>query len=182
MESYAYIVALIMGTVMLLSVCYVYIQHQVLQFGGIVMSFFAFLLVGMSVWKTINFAIDESGIQASLAQAIERAEAAQADAETARSAAELAKQEVVKVQMAATEATKLTTSLQAALDTIKVQDALRVKGYYDGPLDGVLTAKTAASLRQFQSRNNLSTTATINPETLQRLQVAPLTERTFRAY
>jgi len=64
----AFIVALVIGTAMLLSVCWVYIKNQSFGLGGSLLSMLAVILIGMSVWKEMQFSIGKDGIKAHLAQ------------------------------------------------------------------------------------------------------------------
>jgi hypothetical protein len=173
MESYVYIVAIVLGTIMWLSVTFVYIKHQTVPFGALVLSFFSFLLVGMSVYSSVSFSIDADGIKADLAKAVEQAQQAQADAQVARAAAE-------ELTLENKTLSASTTALRESLQTIVVQSDLRDKGLYQGPLDGTLNSATRESLRVYQSRNNLPATSTITPETLQRMQVSPIAEPIIR--
>lgn len=50
-----------------------------------------------------------------------------------------------------------------------VQGALRAKGLYRGPIDGILGSDTHAALRQFQRQNGISSREVLSIETLRRL-------------
>ena len=45
--------------------------------------------------------------------------------------------------------------LASTYDVMLVQDALRVVGLYDGPVDGVAGAKTRLALRRYKRRHGL---------------------------
>ena len=167
MEAYAYIVAMVLGVMMWLAVMYVYVRHQAIPFNGLALSFFAFLLVSMSVYSSVSISIDADGLKADLAKALETAEQAQSQAAVAREAAAVLESENSKMAQA-------TERLQESFQTLTVQSELKSKGYYGGPLDGSLNAQTKTALRDYQARHNLSTTSTITAETLSTLQVAPV--------
>jgi N-acetylmuramoyl-L-alanine amidase len=42
---------------------------------------------------------------------------------------------------------------------MKVQQALKDKGFYSGPIDGMLGPKTRDAIRSFQQKNKLTVTA-----------------------
>ena len=44
----------------------------------------------------------------------------------------------------------------------QVQSALRDKGYYYGPIDGVMGPETEAAIRAYQRDNNLPETGQLN--------------------
>lgn len=161
MENPAYIVALVLGGIMLLSVCYVYIRHQVLQVGGMAMSGFAVLLVGMSVWKSIDISVDDKGFSAKLEQAIAAANEAKAEATQAKEIGAQNREAAV--------------ALGNTVQVMKTQDTLRSLGLYRGPLDGELSAATKQSLLQFQQSRNLPGTATLDERTVSALRLKPVT-------
>lgn len=160
MENPAYIVALVLGGIMLLSVCYVYIRHQVLQVGGMAMSGFAVLLVGMSVWKSIDISVSAEGFSAKLDQAIKAANEAKAEATQAREASAHTRQ--------------IASALNDTVQVMKTQDALRSLGLYRGPLDGELSAATRQSIRQFQQTRDIPLTATLDARTASALRIRPI--------
>jgi peptidoglycan hydrolase-like protein with peptidoglycan-binding domain len=53
----------------------------------------------------------------------------------------------------------------------RAQIALRDQGYYEGPVDGVMAARTAEALKSYQKENNLSETGDLDPETARRLGI-----------
>src|SRR5215831_16491849 len=62
----------------------------------------------------------------------------------------------------------------ASKDDIRnAQQALKDKGTYTGPVDGTMNAETKKALRDFQQKNNLEATGTLNHETLTALGVTP---------
>jgi hypothetical protein len=55
--------------------------------------------------------------------------------------------------------------------TMKVQQALKAKGFYSGPVDGVMRQKTQEAILSFQQSKNLNVTGTINDETARELRI-----------
>src|SRR5262245_11533691 len=81
----AFVVALVLGSLMLACVCYVYVRHQTFGMGGSALSGLGVLLVGMSVWRTVDVSFDEKGVRAKLEQVetvAKRAESAASQAQT----------------------------------------------------------------------------------------------------
>lgn len=56
-------------------------------------------------------------------------------------------------------------------DVKQVQQALRNKGYYNGPIDGIPGDKTRSGVKEFQQDEDLPATGRINAATLERLDV-----------
>jgi peptidoglycan hydrolase-like protein with peptidoglycan-binding domain len=52
------------------------------------------------------------------------------------------------------------------------QQALQEKGFDPGPIDGVMGAKTTAAIKDFQQKNNLTVTGTLNADTRDRLMAS----------
>lgn len=50
-----------------------------------------------------------------------------------------------------------------------VQEALKEKGHYTGPIDGQWGAETQAALREFQQSSGLDATGQLDPETRKQL-------------
>ncbi|MCS6929904.1 MAG: peptidoglycan-binding protein [Saprospiraceae bacterium] len=59
----------------------------------------------------------------------------------------------------------------AQLDIRRIQEALKVRGYYSGRIDGTMNAQTRAAIQQFQQENDLPADGNIDLETLQALGV-----------
>src|SRR5262245_38705632 len=60
----------------------------------------------------------------------------------------------------------------ASKDDIRnAQQALKDKGMYTGPVDGAMNAETKKALRDFQQKNNLKVTGTLNQEAMAALGV-----------
>lgn len=160
MENSVYIVALVLGSLMVISVCFVYVKHQILQLGGIVLSAFAVVLVGMSVWKTIDITANEKGFTAKLEQAI--------------AVANEATIKVAQVQAISEKNSEAALALKSTVEAFKVQEALRGAGVYRGTLDGHIGPATQRSILKFQSLNNIPQTGVIDPQTIQKLKIEPV--------
>jgi hypothetical protein len=160
MENPAYVVALVLGAVMLLSVCFVYVKHQILQLGGISLSGFAVVLVGMSVWRSIDVSVDENGFKAKLEQAI--------------AAANDAKAQVAQVKEISSKNSEAALALKEAVEAFKTQDALRDMGLYKGALDGHFGATTKKSILEFQELKNIPKTGILDPKTIEELKIKPI--------
>jgi hypothetical protein len=53
----------------------------------------------------------------------------------------------------------------------KVQTALQAKGYYEGPIDGIIGPKTRSGVREFQQDQQLPATGKVDDKTAERLGV-----------
>jgi peptidoglycan hydrolase-like protein with peptidoglycan-binding domain len=53
----------------------------------------------------------------------------------------------------------------------EVQTALQAKGYYSGPIDGIVGPKTHSGLSEYQKDEGLKVTGKVNDETAKRLGV-----------
>jgi peptidoglycan hydrolase-like protein with peptidoglycan-binding domain len=58
-------------------------------------------------------------------------------------------------------------------DTKKVQETLRDKGFYTGPVDGIMGHQTRAAIRQYQESEKLPVTGHLDSETAGKLGVGP---------
>jgi hypothetical protein len=56
-------------------------------------------------------------------------------------------------------------------DMRKVEEALKAKGYDPGTIDGQADGKTQQALRDFQTKNNLAVTGSVDPMTAESLGV-----------
>lgn len=64
---------LIVGLLMLLAVCYVYVARRDFGLGGVVLSVFGVVLVGLSIWKTVEITVSANGdVTATFVQRFER--------------------------------------------------------------------------------------------------------------
>ena len=68
MQNPSFVVALILGSIMLTAAIWVYVRHQAFGFGGAVLTVFGAILLGMPVWRTIDVSIDQKGISAKFEQ------------------------------------------------------------------------------------------------------------------
>jgi peptidoglycan hydrolase-like protein with peptidoglycan-binding domain len=59
---------------------------------------------------------------------------------------------------------------------MKTQEALKEKGYYDGPVDGLIGPNTRAGLRRYQQEQGLNPDGRLTRETAERLGVVSKTE------
>lgn len=160
MSNPAYIVALVLGSIMLLSVCFVYVKHQVLQFSGMGLSAFAVILIGMSVWKNIDVSVDQNGFTAKLEQAIE--------------IANQVKKENEQLKQQNDQTAQAALALKDTLETIRVQEVLRDKGLYRGALVGQLDAATTKSISDFQEQKGIPKTGTLDTKTIRELGIKPI--------
>jgi len=117
MDNIVYIVALVLGALMLLSVCYVYVKHQVLQLGGMALAGLAVILVGMSVWQSFSFSITQDGLVAQGEKAIKVAEEAKVQAAEAKA-------QVAEARVAMSTLTKRFDALRLA-SPVRVQPTTR---------------------------------------------------------
>ncbi len=62
-------------------------------------------------------------------------------------------------------------------DVRKMQQALRDRGHYRGPVDGVIGLRTRASIRAFQNAENLPITGQLDRQTAGKLGVKPESNR-----
>jgi hypothetical protein len=58
-------------------------------------------------------------------------------------------------------------------DTQKVQESLRDKGFYNGPVDGIMGHQTRAAIQQYQQSENLPITGHLDGDTAGKLGVRP---------
>jgi peptidoglycan hydrolase-like protein with peptidoglycan-binding domain len=57
-------------------------------------------------------------------------------------------------------------------DVRAAQQALQDKGFDPGPVDGMMGAKTTAAVKEFQQKNNLTVTGTLDADTRDRLMAS----------
>jgi hypothetical protein len=71
----ATILGLVLGSVMISTVCWTYAMHQQFGVGGAVLTVFGAILVGLSVWRTIDVSISpKGGVKAKFEQRFDRLE------------------------------------------------------------------------------------------------------------
>jgi uncharacterized protein (UPF0335 family) len=63
-KDMAFMAGLILGCLIIISVCWVWIRSQVLGLGGGMLSFFGVLLVGLSVWSSASVQVSPEGFYA----------------------------------------------------------------------------------------------------------------------
>jgi len=81
-------------------------------------------------------------------------------------------QSTAPAQNQTTKKHTVTAKTAASKDDIRnAQQALKDKGMYTGSIDGAMNAQTKKSLRDFQQKNNLKVTGTLNQETMAALGV-----------
>lgn len=147
----AFIVGLVLGAAMLASVCFVYIKHQKLGPGGAILSALAVILVGMSVWKSIDVGYNEKGFWARLVQTEKLARQASKDAEEA-------KKETVNT-------VRTVTSLKNTLTTVIAQEKLKSANLYNGASDGQMSQATKTALQKLQQSRGLARTGELDEPT-----------------
>jgi hypothetical protein len=160
MNNPAYVVALVLGSIILVSVCFVYVRHQVLQFSGMGLTAFAVVLIGMSVWKNIDVSVDQNGFTAKLEQAIE--------------IANQVKKENAELKQLNEENTQAALALKETVETIRAQEVLREKGLYRGALVGQLDSATKQSISKFQEEKGIPQTGKLDSKTIQELGIKPI--------
>ena len=74
MQSWAYAVGMVMGSVAVVSASYVWVRHQRFGVGGAFLSFVGVVLVGLSVWSRARVEISESGLLAEFERLQQRLE------------------------------------------------------------------------------------------------------------
>lgn len=150
-ENHAFVVGLVLGAVMLASVCFVYIKHQKFGIGGATLSGLAVILVGMSVWPTIKFGFDGQRFWAELEQAQQVARQASKDAEEA-------KKETMNTRQAV-------TSLKTTLTTVIAQEKLKAANLYSGASDGQLSPGMITALKKLQASQGLGRSGELDEPT-----------------
>lgn len=153
----AFLVALILGTAMLASVCFVYVRNQSFGLGGVIMSGLGVVLVGMSVWKSIDISLSDKGVTAKLEQV-------EAQAKRAEENASKAKAEVA-------ETAKNVTRLEQSFMGVQAQQKLKDLGMYNGPADGLQGPATRAAISRFQQSKNLPETGELDDATTKSLGI-----------
>lgn len=68
------VIGMIIGSIMLLSVCWVYLRHHSFGFGGTVLTCFGVILIGLSIWKTVDVSVTKEGIKAKFSLLQEKVE------------------------------------------------------------------------------------------------------------
>jgi len=76
-----------------------------------------------------------------------------------------------KSKSQATQTEKSTRTTASSEDIKKVQQTLKDQGMYTGSVDGTMNAETKKALRDYQQKNNLKVTGTLDHETMAALGV-----------
>lgn len=153
----AFVVAMVLGALMLVSVCFVYVKHQTFGLGGTCLSGFGVILLGMSVWKTVDVSFDEKGVRAKLEQV-------ESVAKRADTVAEQAHSEVRRT-------TQALNGLQSTVEITILQEKLKAAGLYKSPADGYLGPATKAALMRAQEAKGLPPTGKLDEATKQALDI-----------
>jgi hypothetical protein len=159
MKELVFKVALVLGGLILLTVCAVYAIYHTFGLGGSVLTVSGLILVGMSVWRKIDVSVSAKGFEAKLEQV--EAKAIEAHAQATKS--------IMKAEQTSKEVGKLKHSLQVQ----NVQLALASKGYKVFA-DGYLGPQTKQAIREFQSKNGLTASGEIDSTTIRALQIPSL--------
>jgi len=159
MANRVFTVALVLGSIILVTVCWVYIQHQAFGFGGTVLTVSAVVLLGMSVWRNIDVSVSEKGFQAKLEQVENKI----------RAVAEQTAHVEEKASAAYTAVGRLKQSL-----TARDAQAVLSKQGFQVPADGILGPQTVRAIEQFQVAKGLAETAELDEATMKALGVEPI--------
>ena len=72
MTTVVFGVGLVLGSAMIGTVCMVYFKKQVMGFGGSVLTIFGVVLVGLSVWSTVQVRVSKEGLEVELDKLAQR--------------------------------------------------------------------------------------------------------------
>lgn len=147
------VLSLALGSLLLASVCWVYVRHQKLGVGGSALTFFGVVLVGMPVWSSVDFSAGTGGISGRIERIESQVATAQETAETARE----------KVQ-----------DVDETLERIRMsfaQQRLSERGLYPSAADGHRGPATIAAIRRFQRSSGLPPTGELDDATRRALGV-----------
>jgi hypothetical protein len=143
-DNPAFVVGLGLGALMLLSVCWVYVRNQTVALGGLVLTVCGVILIGMSVWRSIDVSVDTKGIRARLAQV---------------------EAQVVQVSEKTTAVEQQTSDLEQRFEMQLAQEKLTQLGFYDNAVDGLAGPLTRLSIRRFQASKGLPETGELDERT-----------------
>src|SRR5690348_2161437 len=74
---YAIILGMLLGTLMIVSVVWIWIKQQTFAFGGSILTVFGVVLVGLSIWGTVTVKVSPDGaIETTFEQRVATVEAA----------------------------------------------------------------------------------------------------------
>ncbi len=136
MEKWAFIVGLAIGSIAVLSACWVWVRKQAYGMGGGALSLVGAVLIGMSVWGHVRLGVSEAGLEFEvLKRQVEET------AEAARLVAEQVDEVGRAVETSRESFVNLTRALQgrrglppAALEAIR-DDLMRAPGFDPTRLD-----------------------------------------------
>ncbi len=157
-----FVVGLVVGTAILGSVSFVYVRHQKLGLNGATLSLIGMILIGMSLWKSIDVGANHKGVWARLEQAEKIAVRASKEAEEA-------KKETIS-------AIKSVTSLKKTLSTVIDQEKLKAGHLYSGASDGVMNPATKKALERFQQSKGLTRSGELDEATRELLGVRSISD------
>ncbi len=66
MEQWVYVVGLVLGTFAIVAACGVWVRKQLFGAGGTVLSLVGLILVGLSVWKSVEISVTEGTVSVRL--------------------------------------------------------------------------------------------------------------------
>lgn len=72
MTTVVFGVGLVLGSAMIGTVCMVYLKKQLMGFGGAVLTIFGVVLVGLSVWSTVQVKVSKDGFEVELDKLAQR--------------------------------------------------------------------------------------------------------------
>jgi hypothetical protein len=156
MANRVFSVALIVGTLMLITVCWVYIQHQTFGLGGIVLVVCAIVLIGMSVWRNIDVSVSAQGFQAKLEQVENKVRAVE--------------EQAAHVEEKASAAYTAVRRLKQSLRVRDAQTMLSKQGF-KVVADGIFGPQTVQAVKQFQLANGLAEAGELDEATMKALGV-----------
>lgn len=93
----ALFMGLVFGSIMLSAVCWVYVKHQHFGTGGSVLTIFGVVLLGLSVWKTVELSISPEGIDARFSKIEEKIGAVERNVKQVESTNQEVRQKVNEV-------------------------------------------------------------------------------------
>lgn len=136
MDTSVLCVSLVFGSLSLGSTIWVYIKHRVFGFGGTILSITGIILIGMSVWKSIEI-----------------------QAKDVRIILEKNEKEIKKAQEEIQDLINFNRSFV-------VQARLKELNMYKGPLDGSLNSQFKIAITNYQSLHGIQPTGIIDDKTL----------------
>ena len=137
-------VGLLIGSVLMLSVCFVFIRHRFFGPGGAALSILGAILIGMSVWSNINVSVGaDGGFRAELSQI--RDQVAKIDSKN-----DQLRQTVSTVESQVKETQNVVQSLRNNIAEFQLDEKM--------PADGIFGPRTDIALRNQLKEMNASIT------------------------